>query len=215
MYDIYIAEAAIETDYPAFETPEEKEAYINKVFAAHNVTQAQWDTSLSWYADRIDIYLKMNDSVKARLKRAQDEIDSEISRQNAQQLQSGDMVYLMSYIPPVYSFLMPTGQVGGFRFALDSAKIVEEIPEGDFLFTFSVIGLPPSFSSRFLSHLTMEYSDTTLFKQEEINENRVYNIPVSRAIAGDTLRKVSGFIYLQDTNTTKPNIQLYNISFEN
>jgi hypothetical protein len=56
----------MENDYQNFNTPEKKEAYINKVFQAHKATQAQWDTSLSWYSDRIDLYLKMNDSVKAR-----------------------------------------------------------------------------------------------------------------------------------------------------
>ena len=62
LYDVYVAEATIENDYQHFNTPEKKEAYINEVFKEHRITQAQWDTSLSWYSDRIDLYLKMNDS---------------------------------------------------------------------------------------------------------------------------------------------------------
>ena len=63
LYDIYIAEALIENDYATFDTPEKKEAFIQQVFRKYGVTEAQWDTSLSWYADHIDIYLKINDSV--------------------------------------------------------------------------------------------------------------------------------------------------------
>jgi len=68
MYDVYIAEATIENDYQGFDTPEKKEAYINRVFEQHNVSQARWDSSLAWYSDRIDLYLRMNDSVKAAVK---------------------------------------------------------------------------------------------------------------------------------------------------
>ena len=71
MYDIYIAEALIEDDYSSFNTPEKKEAIINEVFKRNKTNQARWDTSLSWYSDRVEIYLKMNDSVKARLQRQQ------------------------------------------------------------------------------------------------------------------------------------------------
>ncbi len=56
MYDVYIAEAMIENDYQNFDTPEKKEALISEVFRKHKTTQAQWDTSLSWYSDKIEIY---------------------------------------------------------------------------------------------------------------------------------------------------------------
>ena len=79
MFDVYVAEATMDADYQSFNTPEKKEAYINKIFAKHNTTQAVWDTSLSWYSDRIDLYLQINDSVKSRLKRKHASLDAEQS----------------------------------------------------------------------------------------------------------------------------------------
>ena len=79
MYEVYVAEATMENDYRNFDTSEKKEAYIDQVFKMNGVTQTQWDTSLSWYSDRIDLYLRMNDSVKSRLKLAQSTLDTEIA----------------------------------------------------------------------------------------------------------------------------------------
>jgi hypothetical protein len=107
MYDVYIAEAIMDNDYQDFSEPEKKEAYINKVFAQHNVTQAQWDTSLSWYSDKIDLYLRMNDSVKARLKRAQIEIDSRNAKLSLEKAEPDIQIYSASYIPRTYTFKTP------------------------------------------------------------------------------------------------------------
>lgn len=74
LYDVYLAKPPWRMSTTVL-TPRKKEAYINRVFALHGVSQAQWDTSLSWYSDRIDLYLKMNDSVKVRLDRARKEVD--------------------------------------------------------------------------------------------------------------------------------------------
>lgn len=211
MYDVYIAEATMENDYQNFNTPEKKEAYISRVFKAHKTTQAQWDTSLSWYSDRIDLYLKMNDSVKARLQRARQEIDLLITRQN--QVQPKDPSLLpLSYLPPVYSFSIPDAR-RGFRFRLDSAEISSRVTGNDFLFAFSVAGIPSRLSSPFTSLLALVYSDTTIYRFQEIKENKTYEFPVSKYITGDTITEITGFVRLQDSIGIIPAIQLYNIYF--
>ena len=73
MYDMYVAEALIESDYQEYNNPEKKEALIDQVLKKHKISEARWDTSLSWYSDKIDIYLQINDSVKSRIKRRQSE----------------------------------------------------------------------------------------------------------------------------------------------
>ena len=211
MYDVYIAEATMENDYHNFDTPEKKEAYINKVFQLHKTTQAQWDTSLSWYSDRIDLYLKMNDSVKARLQRARQEIDAMVAQQT--QGQPMDPALLPpSYLPPVYMFPMPDAR-RGVRFRLDFADISSKVIGEDFLFTFSTIGIPPRFSSSFTSLLTMVYSDTTIYRFREIRENKTYQLTGSKYIPGDTITEIRGFIHLQESTGVMPHIQLYNIFF--
>ena len=210
MYDVYIAEATMENDYQNFNTPEKKEAYINKVFKAHKTTQTQWDTSLSWYSDRIDLYLKMNDSVKARLQRARQGIDAMVVQN---QVNQADPALLPpSYLPPLYTFSMPDTKKG-FRFRLDSAEVSSKVTGNDFLFTFSVVGIPPQFSSAFTSLLTLVYSDTTIYRFQHISENKTYEFSVSKYIPGDTITEITGFVHLQDSTGVIPHIQLYNISF--
>lgn len=210
MYDVYIAEATIENDYQNFNTPEQKEAYINKVFRSHKTTQAQWDTSLSWYSDRIDLYLKMNDSVKARLQRTRQQIDAMVAQQN--QGQGTPALLSPSYLPPFYIFSMPDTK-RGFQFRLDSAEISSKVAGDDFLFTFSAIGIPSWFSSPFTSLLTLVYSDTTIYRFQKILENKTYELSGSKYIAGDTITEIRGFVRLQDSTVVMPHIQLYNISF--
>ncbi|NLY23802.1 MAG: DUF4296 domain-containing protein [Bacteroidales bacterium] len=209
MYDVYIAEATLENDYGSFNTPEKKEAYINKVFMAHKVTQAQWDTSLSWYSDRIDLYLKMNDSVKVRIQRARKDIDRNLERIRAEQVIDPALLS-PSYIPSYYSFSIP-GAKTGFHFRLDSAEISSRMPGDEFSFTFSVIGVPPLFTSDLSSMLTLVYGDTIISQSHDIRENKSYHMDASRFIPGDTLTQINGFVHLQDRSGNASSIQLHSI----
>lgn len=211
MYDIYIAEAAMEIDYQSFGSPEEKEAYINKVFLNRNVTQAQWDTSLSWYSDRIDLYLKMNDSVKARLKRAQTDVDSKMKLYNTRTVEPEPEIYSASYIPRVYSFKTPGTQKRGFRFQLDSTEISTRISDNFLSFNLKAIGIPSLDNSRLTSALTLVYSDTTVYKFQNIEENRSYNTQIPKYVNNDSLKQIFGFVHLESMPGNTPNIQLFDI----
>lgn len=211
MYDVYVAEATMDNDYQNFNSPEKKEAYINKVFVSHEVSQAEWDSSLSWYSDRIDLYLKMNDSVKSRLQHARLEVDAMVAKQNLKK--SFDPSLLpTSYLPPVYTFSSSDAEQR-FRFRLDSTEIATKITEDDFHFTFNVVGIPPSFSSSFFAMLAMVYSDTTLYKVEKIDSNKTYELTGSKYLPGDTITDLFGFVHLKDSLGVVPHIQFHNIYF--
>lgn len=211
MYDVYIAEAIMDNDYQDFSEPEKKEAYINKVFAQHNVTQAQWDTSLSWYSDKIDLYLRMNDSVKARLKRAQIEIDSRNAKLSLEKAEPDIQIYSASYIPRTYTFKTPGTDSKGFGFQLDSAAISKDIPSNFFSFNLNAIGIPQSGNNNLTSALILEYNDTTIYRYQKIKENRNYGTPISKYIDNDTLKQIYGFVRFESSNGITPNIQLYDI----
>lgn len=222
LYDIYIAEAMIENDYQNFDTPQKKEALINQVFKKHKVTQAQWDSSLAWYSDRADIYLRMNDSVKARLKREQDALQLQVSKQSSQQVIAASRFKSPDYIPRIYSFNEVSSQ-NGFRFRLDSVNISEKIEQDDFNFSFNVIGVPQQTPPNLVTGLILQYKDTTIYKAEKVLQNQQYIINGQKYISfnrdtvvyNDTIRKIVGFIKLQDTLGRFKNIQLYNISLGN
>ncbi len=214
MYDVYVAEATMESDYQNFNSPEKKEAYINRVFKAHDVTPVRWDTSLSWYSDRIDLYLKMNDSVKARLKRDLVEVETLMAKQSIQNAAHDQSILSDSYIPSYYSFAAPDAR-RGFRFRLNSNDIVSEITEDQFLFTYSAIGIPPAFTDGLSALLSLEYGDTTLYHYQQITENKSYPVFASKYINNDTLTRISGFIQLQKPVEISTNIQLYDVYLGN
>lgn len=212
MYDVYIAEAIMENDYRNFDTPEKKEAYINRVFANHKITQTQWDSSLSWYSDRIDLYLKMNDSVKVRLQRGRQDLDVLIAAQNRAN-QNNPTLLPASYIPSFYSFSQPDARKG-FRFRLDSIEIKAKVPGDKFLFSFRAIGIPPWSSLDLTATLMSVYSDTTIYQFQHIHENRKYDFPGSRYIPNDTITEVIGFVHYQNSIGIIPPVQLYDIYFK-
>lgn len=214
MYDIYMAEAMIDNDYQNFDTPEKKEALINEVFKKHKTTQAQWDTSLSWYSDKIDIYLKMNDSVKARLQRQQKATEAIMNRQFQQEQSLSARSYSPSYIPTYYLF-DEVNPKNGFRFRLDSTEIAERINGDDFDFGFDVIGIPINSHPNFRTMLMLEYKDTVIYRSEFITENRSYLLHGKKYILDDTIKEVTGFVRLQDSVGTYRSILLNNIFLGN
>lgn len=214
MYDVYIAEAMIDNDYSNFNTPEKKEALINEVFTKHRTSQARWDTSLSWYSDRVEIYLKMNDSVRARLKRNQTQVESQLNRQLAMEQSVTDRTGLSSSIPLNYSF-DEVNPKNGFRFRLDSNRI-KELPDSlELSFSFDVLGVSAYAKPNLITQLILEYKDTTIINLDSISENIHYSFPIERYIEEDTLNSILGFIRLQDTLRLYRNIHLKDIKLGN
>jgi hypothetical protein len=211
LYDIYIAEALIENDYATFDTPEKKEAFIQQVFRKYGVTEAQWDTSLSWYADHIDIYLKINDSVKSRILRQQKDIERQIAQQRSLEQEMKRKNQSPSYIPQLYVFDF-MGRGDGFSFRLDTAEISRQINQNNFDFRFDVIGISQQNLPKLTSMLILEYSDTIIYRTKSITANQTYSMSASKYLPNDTLNQLSGFIHLQDKINLFKGIQIYNIS---
>ena len=218
MYDVYIAEAMIENDYRNFDTPDKKEALIGEIFKKHKITQAQWDTSLSWYSDKIDIYLRMNDSVKARIQRQQKLTERIMNQEYAQQQSIAQRNNSPSYIPANYSF-DEVNPVNGFRFRLDTAGIAKKIDSPDFDFTFDVSGISADTYPNLRAMLMLNYKDTVVYRYEKISENRTYALHGQKYIRkdtiNDTIRNITGFVRLQDPVRLYKNIRLNNIFLGN
>ena len=209
MYDMYIAEAIIESDYQDYNDHEKKEALIDKVLEKHKISEARWDTSLSWYSDKIDVYLQINDSVKSRIKRKQNEIDEEqkliAAKNNPTPTKSPD------YIPPNFR-IATLGCERGFKFNLDSTQLSEKFGEADTLFfQFKLLGIHPLESHSLKSMLKIDYADTTLYQGEMLTANKAYSFPIVRYIEQDTVVSVNGFVNLSGKFPQVP-IQLYQIS---
>jgi len=59
LYDMQLAEAFVETNYESYRTYDERNALYKSVFAKHNISQADYDTSLIWYGKNLDLYMQI------------------------------------------------------------------------------------------------------------------------------------------------------------
>ncbi len=208
MYDMYVAEAIIDNDYQGFDRPEKKEALIDQVLKKHKISEARWDTSLSWYSDNIDIYLQLNDSVKSRLERSMNVIEKESARIALREFVE---IKPPDYIPPHFR-IASLGCERGFKFTLDSLQLAERFLDKDtLLFKFKSLGIYLLETYSLKSVLKIDYSDTTIYETSLINENRQYSFPVRKSIDQDTIKSVDGFINLSGKFPLVP-IQIYQIS---
>ena len=209
MYDMYIAEAIIDNDYQNFTLPEKKEALIKQVLEKHKISEARWDTSLSWYSDNIDQYLQINDSVKSRLQREQ-KIAQQLSIQKAAMLDELS-VKPTDYIPCNFH-IAGLGCERGFKFMLDSTQLANRFEDKDTMyFSFKVLGVPRYLSYSLKSMLSLKYADTTIYHMSNIEENKPYTFPLSRSIEQDTIISLNGFVNLSGKLPLIP-LQLYQIS---
>ncbi len=209
MYDMYIAESIIDHDYQNFNRPERKEALIKQVLKKHNISEARWDTSLSWYSDNIDQYLQINDSVKARLQREQ-KVAMQLSMREAA-LRNEFKVKDPNYIPRNVH-IAGIGCDRGFKFMLDSTQLADKFAEKDTLFfSFKVIGVSPQQSYSLKSMLAIEYGDTTIYQTSAIEENKQYSFLFTRHIEQDTIISLNGFVNLSGKLPDIP-LQIYKIS---
>mgnify|MGYP002738675635 CR=1 FL=1 len=209
MYDMYIAEAIIDNDYHEFAQPEKKEALIDQVLRKHKISEARWDTSLSWYSDNIELYLQINDSVKARLERNKNAVEEASMQLRASETE--DVIQSPDYIPPNFR-IASLGCDRGFKFTLDSLQLVDRFLENDTIFfRFKTLGISPLDTYSLKSVLRINYADTTIYEASQLIENKLYTFPVLKIINQDTIQSLDGFVNLSGKFPLVP-IQLYEIS---
>lgn len=93
LVDIHKTEAVITLNYTSYPTDEKKRALREAVYMRHNTNKAEFDTSLVWYGNHLDVYMDVYDRVIERLKQEDEEIKRLIAEEDAQILtMDGDTV---------------------------------------------------------------------------------------------------------------------------
>lgn len=93
LIDIHKTEAVITLNYTSYPTDEKKRAMRQAVYMRHNISEAEFDTSLVWYGNHLDVYMDVYDRVIEQLKKEDEEIKKLIAEENVQILTlDGDTV---------------------------------------------------------------------------------------------------------------------------
>ncbi len=199
LYDIRLAQA-IYSNNSQFYADSLKDALVAGVLEKYDVTQAELDTSLVWYADNIDQYRIINDSVVTRLRAKSNLLAEQKSKMDMRLSQQN---YL---IPPFYYLneFTPT-----LRFDIDSFKI-KTIDLPSFVLSFDVQGLSPLQKANATVYFT--YKDTLITNSYDINKNTNYTI-VKPQLADSLLKSISGYIHIDKKIGISSQVMLYNISY--
>ena len=89
MADIHIGEAVVDYNYSQFPNDSTRKLLLQSIYEAHGVTDAQVDSSFSWYGNHIEDYLKVYERTIELIKQKQQDLASAASSQIAI---SGDSV---------------------------------------------------------------------------------------------------------------------------
>jgi len=182
LHDIQLAEAIYQVKYKEFQSSERKEELVAGVLEKHGITQAQLDSSLVWYSDHMEIYLKVNDSVASTLKRESSKLGRLLPG-------GGYGIRVNNSVLPGYFYLTNTSP--SLTFSIDSAQM-HRYP--DFNIHFKTLGFNSSMESEAVVYFV--YPDTIIDKQYKLSDNTFYEI--TKPVVNDTLRSVSGYFYLSE-----------------
>lgn len=93
LIDIHKSEAVMALNYNRYPNDKSRQGVREAVYMRHNTTQAQFDTSLVWYGNHIDDYMKIYEQVIERLNTENEQIKALIAEDNSQILTApGDTV---------------------------------------------------------------------------------------------------------------------------
>lgn len=199
LYDIRMVQAIYGGD-PTFNTDQKKDALVAGVLEKHKITQAELDSSLMWYAENIDNYRSITDSVSARLRR-----NSNLATELKTKMDSRFSKSTGSVIPPFYNL---TEYTPTLSFEIDSFQIKDKA--SNFHLSFDVQGLKAMQKAEAAIFYT--YRDTLIRNVVNIDENKYYTL-LKPQLPDSLLKMISGYIRIDYKPANPSNVLLYNITY--
>lgn len=189
LIDMQMAETIINDDPYTYGSFCQKNALFQSVFKKHNLTQAEYDSSLIWYGKNIDIYMRVHDMAMA-------EVDKRINalgevKAEAFDIPRADSVDL--WIDKRCYIFFPKAVANTIVFDL---KPAEAYPAGcRFVWEMQVWGLTPGKHVMELN-LRADVSDSTLVVKDSIVGNGFHQYTL-QGTPYDPVQRVYGYIRLK------------------
>lgn len=198
--DLYLTESMYDVNHGNFRTDKAKTSLYNAVLEKHGITEAQLDSSLVWYSDNAQLYLRVSDSITSFLRQDLKEVETLYAQQNNIKYRS---------LEPISSYFYLSDQDPLVRFDLDSVE-VQKYPNFDL--NLQVLGAQSS-DSLVLS-LAYVYKDTTILNQQLLSENKSYQFKNTSTLPIQDLKAISGYMYVNPSKIGERNILLHNMSIK-
>lgn len=198
LHDMQIADAVYQNRYQNFNNIENKKALLDGVLLKHNITQAQLDSSLVWYADHPEEYMRITDSVAVRLKRESQQINLDTPNSLRKDRFNNSLLPYYAYLTEDNSFL---------AFYIDSIKAKDF---SDFEISLKSLGLHGKIDAEITIHF--EYKDTIITRSQIFTDE--LSPKIVNPTTTDTLKAISGFVYADSPLIRDYNVLLYDINLK-
>jgi len=194
LYDIYIAEAEININYPVFSSDStRKQELLNSVLKKHKITEAVLDTSLAWYSGRLEKYFKINENVNKRFTETLDKLKKSEGISTKPRTISANQMAL-----PVgkENFLLKSSDLQNNAYTYKADTALNRYG-GSYDLRFTVLGL--SASLRPVVTLCIQCPDTAFVKRDTLSQNGlvVASLDIPQ---GKLAKKLYGSIYFPEAN---------------
>ena len=203
---MHLAEALVEKDYESYGTSEKREAVYDAVFFKHNITQAEYDSSLVWYGKHMDIYMSIHKfalrDVNASIAALGDIKPSPLSGEMSAKDSIDVWIYDRNFT------FMPERIFNTFSF--DIAPEAPYSSGSSYVLEISTWGLHDNMKHKPKIHISAVHADTIISVNKEITKDGDHQV-VLRTIATKQVKRVYGYMMVNNAEAQYHRIYLDDI----
>ncbi|MDD2436680.1 MAG: DUF4296 domain-containing protein [Massilibacteroides sp.] len=193
--DMHLAESLIASDYNRFNNDSVKKVLYNSVFTKHQITQAEYDSSLIWYGQNLDIYLQVYDRAKIDVEQRIKDLGDVQAKAAPSSNQDSVNIW-----PRRSSFeLFPKALFNGVVF--DIVPDVAYSSGSSFVLGMKVWGLTEKQTCFPEIRMSVDQGDTILTTNRKIQQDGYHEVFV-KSMPIKRVRRVYGFIRLDNSDST-------------
>jgi uncharacterized protein (UPF0248 family) len=190
-----LAEAIVETNNESHKTSDERQTVYDAVFAKHRIIQAEYDSSLMWYGEHMDIYMRIYRMV---LKDVNDHIA--LMGDIKPNPLSGDVSAKDSIDVWIYNqhhiFEPKQGALNVLTF--DISPQIPYSSGSSYVLGLSVWGVSPHMKHKPEIHMNAVQADTIISVRSQITGDGYYET-VLRTVATKQVKRIHGYIMMNDS----------------
>lgn len=192
LYDYHMAKAM--ADELPYNESYKKVLYLESVFRKHGITEAEFDSSMAWFARYPDVLTRIYEQVNARLKKERGDINHLVAVRNNKPDESrpGDSVDIWSWRRIYRLTGMPLDNKVVFSFPVDTNFRDRDTLRWTARFQFS--RRIPAWQAPVIS-MQILYKDDTLTTVNRVERSGVQTLSLYADTLG-AMKEVRGFIYL-------------------
>lgn len=199
MFDVFLAQAMIQGGRSS-----EQDSLISGVLAKHGITQADFDSSLVWYASQGEDYYKIGERVHTRLQEFKNNIvptQQELATKKQRAVYDG-------FTLPISVLLGGGTEEQVFAFGIDSINI-RKVDVANFKFTFRALGVQPQMKAT--ASVCFACADTAFVRRIDVPHSGVFSI--AKPSIDREVKNISGYVRLENAKPNMPSVFLYDLRY--